>query len=140
MNILNISKKLFIPIVFVALMMPVSVSYATEHSGLVPCKPRIEETTETINGETVTVTKLVDECSLAKFIDLIQNIINFAITISAPLGAIAFAYAGWLYLSAGGSEDKIKKAHKIFGAVAIGIFFVFGAWLIVNTILSSLTG
>ncbi len=80
------------------------------------------------------------DCDFNAFIQLGQNILNFLVMISIPLSAIAFAWAGFLYLSSGGSPDKIKKAHDIFTKVAIGLILVLGAWLIVNLIMVALTG
>lgn len=77
-------------------------------------------------------------CGWTELLILAQNVMNFLIIISLPLSAIAFAYAGFLYLTAAGSEDKIKKAHEIFKNVAIGLFFVLAAWLIVWLIISTL--
>ncbi len=77
-------------------------------------------------------------CGWAELLELAQNIMNFMIAIAIPLSAIAFAWAGFLYLSSAGSEDKIKKAHGIFKKVAIGLFFVLAAWLIVWLIVSVL--
>lgn len=80
------------------------------------------------------------ECDFGHLMELIQDILNFLIAIAIPIAAVMFAYAGWLYLSGGGNQEKIKQAHKIFGSVVIGIVLVLTAWLIVNTLLSVLTG
>ncbi len=56
------------------------------------------------------------------------------IALAIPLSAVAFAWAGFIYITAAGSEEKIKRAHSIFWKVAIGFLLVLGAWLIVFTI------
>ena len=63
-----------------------------------------------------------------------QRLINFMIALAIPLSAVAFAWAGFIYITAAGSEEKIKRAHSIFWKVAIGFLLVLGAWLIVFTI------
>jgi len=73
-------------------------------------------------------------CDFAMLIQLVQNLITFALIIAAPLAAIMFAYAGFLYLTAAGETGKISKAHGIFMTVFWGIVIVLAAWLIVNTI------
>lgn len=78
------------------------------------------------------------ECGWLHLVELAENIMNFLIAIALPLSAVAFAYAGFLYLTAAGSEDKIKKAHGVFVKVAIGLFFVLAAWAIVYLIASTL--
>jgi len=78
------------------------------------------------------------DCNFGSFLQLGQNIIDFLLIVSIPLAVIAFVYAGFLYLTAGGSEGQIKKAHSVFGKVLIGFIIILSAWLIVNTILDAL--
>jgi len=93
-------------------------------SGLVPCG----------YGSGTIVSTNCQFCELAV---LIQNIINFAIGISIPIAMLLFAYAGFLYATAGGGE-KISKAHKVFSATGIGFAVALTGWLVVNTILNTL--
>lgn len=70
---------------------------------------------------------------------LINNIVNFILfRLALPLAAIMFAYAGFELLTSGGNTEQMKKAKKIFINVAIGLILAAAAWLIVNTILSTL--
>jgi len=78
-----------------------------------------------------------NECDFGDFIDGIRRVINFLIVLSVPMAAVAFAWAGILYLTSGGS-DQTEKAKDIFKKVAIGFIIVLGAWLIVNTVVSAL--
>lgn len=78
------------------------------------------------------------ECGFEHLMLLAKNIMNFLITVSIPLAAIAFAYAGYLMLTAAGSESQISHAREIFTKVLIGFVFVLGAWLIVWTITTTL--
>ena len=73
-----------------------------------------------------------------ELVSLAQHLINFLIVLALPLAALAFAYAGFLYITAAGSEERVKKAHGIFLKVGIGLFLVLGAWLIVYFITSTL--
>jgi len=76
-------------------------------------------------------------CSVGK---LIQGLINFIITISIPIAAALFAYAGYLYASAGvlGKPGQISAAHGVFSRVAFGFILTLIGWLVINTILSTL--
>lgn len=79
------------------------------------------------------------DCDFNFLIQGINDIIEFlAVKIAAPLAAVAFSYAGWLYITGGSSASKREEANKIFTNVIIGLFFVFGAWLIVVAILKGL--
>ena len=73
-----------------------------------------------------------ERCTFDHLIILAQNVINFLILkIAAPLAAIMFAYAGFLYVTNKGNEAQIKKAHDIFLYVFVGFVVVLAAWLIV---------
>ncbi|MGM0482454.1 MAG: hypothetical protein ACQEP6_01135 [Patescibacteria group bacterium] len=112
---MNIIKKTFLSL-FILFIYPITASA----QGLVPC-----------DGP---------DCGFGDLVQLASNLIDFMVLVSLPLAAIAFAWAGFLYLSSGGSQDKIKRAHGIFFKVAIGLIIVLGAYLIVNLIVEGLTG
>lgn len=77
------------------------------------------------------------DCDFNKFIELINNVINFLLfRLALPIAAISFAYAGFLLVTSGGSESKKTEAKNIFTGVAIGFIIAVAAWLIVNTILA----
>jgi flagellar biosynthesis protein FlhB len=87
---------------------------------------------ELVGGE------FTDSCGMCHIVQLIQNILSFLVTISVVVATLMFIYAGFLYMTAGGSADKIKAATKIFTNVFIGFVFVLGAFLIVDTIMKTL--
>ena len=68
-----------------------------------------------------------------------DNIIAFALAFALVLATIFFAYAGFLYVLSPASPENIKKGHKILKNTLIGLVVTFSAWLIVNTLLSTLT-
>ena len=61
---------------------------------------------------------------------------NFAIYFIGAIAIAALVYAGYLYITAGVSEENVDKAKKIVIYVVIGIVLVFMAYAIVNTVLS----
>ncbi len=77
-------------------------------------------------------------CDFNMLVKLVQNIINFLVYMSAPVAAVAFAWAGVLYFTAAGDEKKIGEAHNIFTTVLIGLGIVLSAWLIVKLIVTGL--
>ena len=89
--------------------------------------------TEAKSGETLAKTQAQD-CDFQKLMAMIDNLIKWAITISTSLAAIAFAYAGWLYLSAGDNPGQITKARHVFTSVGIGFALVLSGWLIFKLI------
>jgi len=78
------------------------------------------------------------KCTFDMLVQLAQNIIEFFITASPFVAAVAFAWAGWLYITAGGDKGQISKAHGIFTSVAVGFIIILAAWLIVKAILVGL--
>jgi len=74
-------------------------------------------------------------CGYNDLIILAQNVIEFLIfRIAAPLGAVMFAYAGFLYVTNRGNEGQVSEAHQIFWYVFWGLVVCLAAWLIVNFI------
>lgn len=78
-----------------------------------------------------------ENCGFCNLIELAQNILNFLVSFAVIAAVLMFVYAGFLYMTAGGSEDKIKKAHKIFKNVFIGFLFVLASFLIVDTVMKA---
>ena len=77
-------------------------------------------------------------CGWNQLVDLARRLLNFMVYIAVPIAAIAFAYAGWLYLSARGNPSQITQAHGIFLNVLIGIVIILIAWLVVRLIFDEL--
>ncbi|MEA3398995.1 MAG: hypothetical protein U9R00_00575 [Patescibacteria group bacterium] len=119
-------KKTFISILaFFILFSPVLVAQA----GLVPSCGEIDPATRQINNP----------CDFNYFMELINNIITFVLFyLATPLFAILFAYAGFLYLFAGTSENRVGKAKTILKNALFGYLVALAAWLIVKTIMISL--
>ena len=76
-------------------------------------------------------------CDLAL---LAQNVLNDGIYLAVLLSAFLFAWAGWKHMSAGGDAGQIKKANEVFAAVFIGLIIILSAWLIVDTLIRTLSG
>ncbi len=72
-------------------------------------------------------------CTFAAFISKITKIVA---QIGLPIAALAIIYAGFLFISARGSEDKITKAKTTFFWAIIGTALLLGAWAIATAIVS----
>lgn len=78
------------------------------------------------------------DCSLPCLYVMIHNVINFLLwDIAAPLAATALMVSGIMFLF-GGSEKTISTGKTILSSALIGLFFAFGAWLIIDLILRGL--
>lgn len=104
--------KLIPVLVFILLTLPL----VTLAQGIVPC-----------DGP---------DCGFEDLMVLASKVVDFLVLISIPLAAIAFAWAGFMYMSSGGDPGKISRAHGIFLKVGIGLILVLGSYLIVKLIFS----
>lgn len=71
---------------------------------------------------------------------VIGNIIKWANALAASLTTLMILVAGYLYLTGGGSEDQIKKAHRALTWAVIGfavILFSAVAEAIIRSILKA---
>jgi hypothetical protein len=78
------------------------------------------------------------ECTFDDLILAVRKFFNVAIPLALGSTVIVIVYAGYLYMTSGGSPGQRTQANKMFINVAWGIFFMLAAWLIVTLILNSL--
>ena len=57
---------------------------------------------------------------------LLSNIVNFLIWLAFPIAAILIVYAGFLYITSAGNEEKVKTAQKalIWALVGFGVVLI----------------
>jgi len=86
-------------------------------------------------------TSTTPDCKLCHLWLLASNVINFiSFTLAIPIAILLFVSAGVLFLISSGNENRIALAKSIFTNTIIGIVIIFLAWLIVDTLLKSITG
>lgn len=83
---------------------------------------------------TGTAQQQAESCNFVAAVAMINTLIKYLIMISIPLAAVAFAYAGWLHLSAGDNSGQVTQARKIFTSVGIGFIIVLSGWLVFTLI------
>lgn len=74
------------------------------------------------------------DCDFVEAIAMINTLINWLIMIAMPLAAVAFAYAGWLRISAGDNSSQITKSNHVFVSVGIGFMVILSGWLVFKLI------
>ncbi len=80
-------------------------------------------------------------CRACDLVELGSNVINFGVAFSVIVATLMFAYAGILYVTAGGAgPEQLKKAHQVLVNIFVGLLAVLLAWLLVNILFSVLTG
>ncbi|MDO8463580.1 MAG: pilin [bacterium] len=79
-------------------------------------------------------------CVLADFVVIVVQVSKFIFGISGSLALLMFTIGGFLWVTSAGSAEQVKKGRETLVHATIGIVIIFGAWLLVNTILGALTG
>jgi len=79
-------------------------------------------------------------CGATEFQQLIQNIFNLGFFIVVPIATVVIAYGGFLLLTAGGNENKIKTGWKAIISAVVGVAVVWGSLIIYNAIIGAITG
>lgn len=91
-------------------------------------------------GQTNSDGEIPNWCDWSDFVQLINNLISWLIGLATVVATLLFMYAGFLYLTSGGSESQTDQATAIFSNVAVGFGIILVAWMLVTSIVSLLTG
>jgi len=78
-------------------------------------------------------------CTVCDIATLAQNLLNAGIYIAVFLSAVLFAWAGFMALSAGGRSEQYTEARRIFLNVVIGLVIILAGWLVVDTLMKTVT-
>ena len=84
--------------------------------------------------------KCCGDCQLNDFVGLGVEASRYIFGITGSLALIMFAVGGFWWLTAAGTPDRIEKGKNTLVAAVIGIIIIFGAWVLVNSLLAALTG
>ena len=77
-----------------------------------------------------------DPCTFKDLPILLKNLLNvFIVYIYAPLASLTVMYMGLLFVRE--QAQAKQKAKKILWNLVIGTFFVLGAWVIVNFVVTN---
>ncbi len=69
---------------------------------------------------------------------LVGRYINIALGLLGVILVVLIVYAGFLWMTAQGNEEKVKKAKGIITNAVIGMILIFAAYAIANFVVSSL--
>lgn len=72
--------------------------------------------------------------------NIIANIINIALGFLGVLAVGIVLYAGFLWMTSNGEEDKVTRAKQILKMGVIGLVIILSAWMIVTFVISKLSG
>ena len=80
------------------------------------------------------------DCQLSDAIRFFVMFIQFALGISGALAFLMFTYGGFMMLISAGESARVQEGRKILTSTVTAIIIIFGAWTIVNFMISSLSG
>ncbi len=92
-----------------------------------------------IAGSSSDINPNLPPCTICDIAQTAQNILNTGIFVAVFLSAILFAWAGWKYLTNVASSSGVSEAKTLFGNVLIGLFVILGAWIVIDTLMKTLT-
>lgn len=81
-----------------------------------------------------------DPKQLCQLNDIVQTVVNFARLLFGFVGSavlLMFVYGGFVWLTSGGTPEKVKKGHEIIKNAIIGLIIVFAAFTIIQFIFSA---
>lgn len=68
------------------------------------------------------------------------RIINIVLGFLGAIALLLMLYAGFLWMTSGGDEDKVSRAKKTLISAAIGLLIIFSSWAITSFLISRLGG
>ncbi|MFA4845830.1 MAG: pilin [Patescibacteria group bacterium] len=71
--------------------------------------------------------------------ELIGNAINVLLSVLGIIFVVLVVYAGFLYLTAAGEDEKVKKAKKLLTQSVIGLVIIIAAYAISSYVIDALS-
>lgn len=72
--------------------------------------------------------------------DMVVNLLNILFTFLGIIAVIVIMYAGWLWMTSAGEQDKVDKAKKIIIGAVIGLVVILASYSIVAFIVRQMEG
>lgn len=69
---------------------------------------------------------------------IIARIISIILTFLGVLALVLIIYAGFLWMTSGGEEDKVSRAKSVLKNAIIGLLIIFSSWALTNFIINRL--
>ncbi|MBI3952629.1 MAG: hypothetical protein HY336_01580 [Candidatus Doudnabacteria bacterium] len=81
-----------------------------------------------------------DPCTLPILINTVARIINFLLSWAWLVATLFLLWSAWGMVTAGGNSEKINEAKSTLSNAIIGFFLVMTAFLLLNLIVSLVSG
>lgn len=71
--------------------------------------------------------------------DIIANVIRAALGLVGSIALLMFIYGGFLWMTSGGNDEKVKKGKDTLVWATLGMVLIFAAYAILNFVIGALT-
>lgn len=71
---------------------------------------------------------------------IVGDVIKSVLTVLGSLTLLVFFAGGVMWLTSAGNQEKVKKGSNTMLYAVIGLFVIFAAYAIINTVIKGLTG
>jgi hypothetical protein len=117
-----------------------SIPCVKNKEGVLVCMARSDRIGS--GGETYTgsASTCVESCGINEVLLLFTNIKDLLLGILGSFALLMFVYGGVVFLTSGGNQERVTQGKTILRNAVIGLILVFVSWIIVNFILTALTG
>ncbi len=109
------------------------------YEGFVPCGKTVMKNGSPNEGKCQGGDGVLVDCQLCHVFIMINNIVGFLlVNVIPPLAVLMIVIGGVMFYAGGGKPELVDKAKKLLLGVVIGLFLVYGAYLIIGLFLSIL--
>jgi hypothetical protein len=67
----------------------------------------------------------------------VMNIITYVLGLLGLIAVVMILYGGFIWMTAGGNEDKVDTAKQIISSAAIGLVIILISWAIVTFVVGT---
>jgi len=109
------------------------------YEGIVPCGKKVFIGGTVRDGKCQGGREKVVPCQFCHLFVMLNRIISFLlINIIPPVALLMIVIGGIMFYFGGGKPEFIQKGKKLIISVVIGLFLIYGAYMIVGVFLSIL--
>jgi hypothetical protein len=112
---------------------PATTQATTEPRGIVTCGRHLP-------SDATEADKQANECTIGRLFQMVFNIINLLLSWAWLVATIMIVWAGWGMVNAGGNEEAVSEAKTTLTNAIIGFFLVLASFVLLNFIVSLITG
>jgi len=134
-----ILKNVFVMVLLTFIFLVPILVFAQGNKGTGTANAPIDSGTGTANAPVAPSVKINNPIKVDNIQDFIKAILEGVIKIGLPIVALAIIYSGFLFVSARGKQEALKKAKDSLIYSIIGAAILLGSWAIAQLISDTVT-